>query len=229
MTERSSPPLDEALALSMARAQAELNSRRDPRWLDAGWPFLRAAVIEAARGLDRLDWKWWKREEGGPEGVAESLAVVWRHGLSHLIVERRGDLPAVAKYLAWSSRHGPGPVRMDDAIHHPGTRDLAGRLDLLVGLCSMGRFPLAVLADLFASCGVDWNALARRHLADCALLGFRLGCGQPEGAPVVFGDGREDREHLCELVPAFTGERPDGCERLRLALVERRASLASPG
>ncbi|APV51406.1 hypothetical protein BWI17_17940 [Betaproteobacteria bacterium GR16-43] len=219
--------LERDLALAMGRAQADFNAARDPDWLKAGWPFLRAAAVEGARALDRLDWKWWKREEGGNAAIGESLAAIWGHGLSHLLVERHGNFEELAKYLAWSSRHSPGNVRTVAGLSDPKGLDLAGRLDLLVGLCSVGRFPLAVLADLFASCGVDWESLAAKHLGDLALRGFRLERNANECAVVAFGDGREDREHLCELLPHVDIHDEQACAKLRAALGERHRVLVA--
>jgi hypothetical protein len=66
---------------SMLEMQSGMNAKVNPAWLDAGYPFLRAVVVEGGEAMDHKGWKWWKHQEADLPQVQMELVDIW-HFLS---------------------------------------------------------------------------------------------------------------------------------------------------
>ena len=53
-------PPTEGMLRAMLELQDDMNRKINPDRLSAGYPFLRAILVEAVEGLEHYDWKWWK-------------------------------------------------------------------------------------------------------------------------------------------------------------------------
>src|SRR5471030_3247154 len=84
---------------AMLKLQAEMNSTVNPDWLNAGYPFLRAVVVEAAEALDHVGWKWWKRQEMDIDQVRVELVDILHFYLSAMLVKEAGDTEKAACFL----------------------------------------------------------------------------------------------------------------------------------
>lgn len=49
--------------MSMLDLQGQMNSKVNPNWIHAGYPFLRAVLVEGGEAIDHHGWKWWKAQE----------------------------------------------------------------------------------------------------------------------------------------------------------------------
>jgi len=47
----------------MLELQATMNSKVDPDWINAKYPYLRAVAIEGAEAIEHHGWKWWKKQQ----------------------------------------------------------------------------------------------------------------------------------------------------------------------
>ena len=47
----------------MLTLQANMNAKVNPDWIKAGYPYLRAVVVEGAEAMEHHGWKWWKKQE----------------------------------------------------------------------------------------------------------------------------------------------------------------------
>lgn len=48
--------------LNMLDMQNSMNIKINPEWIDAGYPFLRAVVVEGVEAIEHFGWKWWKAQ-----------------------------------------------------------------------------------------------------------------------------------------------------------------------
>src|SRR5688572_1007808 len=98
------PPTDGMLR-AMLDLQDSMNRKINPDWLTAGYPFLRAVLVEAVEGLDHYGWKWWKSQSPDLAQLRIELIDIWHFLLSEYLVRAHGDKAAAACALIqdWQS------------------------------------------------------------------------------------------------------------------------------
>ena len=78
-------------AATMLELQAIMNSKVDPNWLAAKYPYLRAVAIEGAEAIEHHGWKWWKKQEKDLAQLQMELIDIWHFFLSELLLRNDGD------------------------------------------------------------------------------------------------------------------------------------------
>jgi hypothetical protein len=88
------------------------------------------------------------------------------------------------------------------------------------------RFCAVAFSALMAASGLDFDTLFRQYLGKNVLNFFRQDHGYQEGTYRKLWAGREDNEHLMELLPAVDTEVVGADEVLYRALADRYAATA---
>ncbi|WP_199728047.1 dUTPase, partial [Corallococcus sp. CA049B] len=68
--------------LEMLRLQADVNSKIDPAWLQARYPYMRAVLVETTEAMDHHGWKWWSKQTMNLEQLRIELIDIWHFALS---------------------------------------------------------------------------------------------------------------------------------------------------
>lgn len=212
--------------------QDALNTRIHPQWRLQGYAWHRAIYVEGAELLEHLGvWKWWKK--GTPDlGQARlELVDIWHFGLSWLLV--RFGQPADSRTLTEAVARRVRLARGDlpaTAGHPP---ELAGAsIDDLVMSAGDGRFALEPFFAIAQVLGISFAELFQLYIAKNALNEVRQRLGYQSGAYQKVWAGREDNEHLIELLAQApeacrTGEDPDLFGHLCRALEDRYRELTA--
>ena len=81
---------------SMLRMQQSMNSKVDPSWRQARFPYLMAVVIEGAEAFEHHGWKWWKKQELDLSQLQMELIDIWHFVLSEMLLRNDdgGDIQA---------------------------------------------------------------------------------------------------------------------------------------
>lgn len=173
--------------------QAKLNAVIDPDWLNAGYPWSRAIMVEAVEALDHYGWKWWKKQEPNLPQVRMELVDIWHFALSAFLDEGRGDIDWAAAAL--ESRAG-------SSVNHDVYRSYSARdlFDRLIAAGADGWFNAGAFAKLLELTGLSWDALHHTYLAKNVLNIFRQSHGYKDGTYVKVWDGVEDNEVVAGLL-----------------------------
>ena len=120
--------------LEMLRLQADVNSKIDPAWLQARYPYLRAVLVETTEAMDHHGWKWWSKQVMNIEQLRIELIDIWHFALSQFLLESGGDIPKAADEVeaAWDGIDSAAPVG-----NLPAPASLIERLERLIGKLSM--------------------------------------------------------------------------------------------
>jgi len=169
----------------MAELQDLHNREVDPNWREAGFAYYRAVWVECAELLDHYGWKWWKQQRADLEQVRLEVVDIWHFGLSQLLIEQRVD-DALAERMAEPPRRG---IELRSAVE-------ALALDAL----STRSFDPDRFKAVMDGLGMDFADLARTYLGKNVLNRFRQQHGYKTGQYRKLWDGREDNEHLVELI-----------------------------
>ena len=178
----------QAMLDTMARMQEAHNRQVHPDWRTKRYEYYRAVWVECAELLDHFGWKWWKKQ--GPElaQVKLELVDIWHFGLSELL--RADELDAeVAEVLDVPPSEGAGAEGLRQAV------------EALASACLQSKgFSVERFADVMAALPMSFDELFRLYVGKNVLNGFRQDHGYKDGTYRKAWAGREDNEHLMELL-----------------------------
>jgi dimeric dUTPase (all-alpha-NTP-PPase superfamily) len=195
----------------MARLQEAHNREVAEDWRLRGFEYYRAVWVECAELLDHFGWKWWKQQTPDAEQVKLELVDIWHFGLSILLREDV-DLAEVAE--RFHARLGePRP----ETAFRTDVEALAAH-----SLQTHG-FSVDAFLDCLNAAGMDVLALYRAYMGKNVLNSFRQRNGYRDGRYRKTWAGREDNEHLVELVAELDPAADDFAEALYAALETRYA------
>jgi dimeric dUTPase (all-alpha-NTP-PPase superfamily) len=192
--------LTESQLISMLKMQDEMNRKVNPEWVSAKNNWHRAILVEGVEAIEHHGWKWWKKQECDMEQLRMELVDIWHFILSTSIEHKHGNV-ALAKLdmLSELTLHQKS-VQFDNMYYVLTQLNLLEKLDLLVGLATAKRTSLALFESLLADCDMDWNALFKQYVGKNVLNVFRQDHGYKLGTYIKVWDGREDNEHLIEVL-----------------------------
>ncbi len=215
--------LTEIQAKTMLELQAQMNARVNPQWLQAGYPYLRAVVVEGTEAIEHHGWKWWKKQDRDLEQLRMELVDIWHFTLSAILIDTRGDLPSAVAWLTGSDESDK--IEFDSKSYILSELDLLAKLELLVGLSVSRRISLPLFTGLMHDCDMDWNEMYRQYVGKNVLNFFRQDHGYKEGSYIKVWSGREDNEHLVEIMSALDAASVDFRQSLYEHLAKRYQSL----
>jgi len=195
---------------AMADMQAHHNSQVHPQWPSQGYPYYRAIWVECAEMLDHYGWKWWKKQTPDLDQVKLELVDIWHFALSELMRAEQLD-DAIALALG-----GVEPVAQSDP------EAFREAIEALALACLQQRsFELAPFLQAMRTLPMDFAELYGLYVGKNVLNQFRQNNGYRSGEYVKLWAGREDNEHLVELLDALADDPAQLPERLYAALNER--------
>lgn len=190
--------LTESQARTMLTLQSRMNARVNPQWVEAAYPYLRAVVVEGAEAMEHKGWKWWKHQQCDVEQLQMELVDIWHFILSHVLLAHGGDeAAALAELLAADSADS---VDFDGRSVVLKNLDLIGKLELCIGLAVARRISMPLFAALLEDCEMTWQELYCQYVGKNVLNVFRQDHGYKEGKYRKSWGGREDNEHLVEIM-----------------------------
>ena len=189
-------------ANTMLSLQHSMNTKVDPNWVQARYPYLRAVAIEGAEAIEHHGWKWWKKQELDLPQLQMELIDIWHFILSELLLRSHDHEVEAQAALEEALRQSESvtQVRLDDNSYELAGMDLVSKLELLIGLSIVRRIELAVFASIMADCQLDWTELFRQYVGKNVLNMFRQDKGYKAGTYQKEWNGREDNEYLVEII-----------------------------
>ena len=202
----------------MLELQDEMNRKVDPDWMDQGREWYRAIWLECGELIEHYGgWKWWKHAgEPDAEQVLLEIVDIWHFGLSLRITPER-DYAAIAKAVVadWNR-----PIESQGFLQD--VEDLA-----CVALVEE-KFEVSVIPVLLGQIKCDFNDLYRAYVGKNVLNFFRQDHGYKDGSYQKQWGGREDNEHLSEVLAELDSDSDSFREDVYTALETRYGAGADP-
>lgn len=199
--------------LTMLKLQDQMNQKVHPDWVSQNYEWYRAVWIECAELMDHVGYKWWKHQECDIEQVRLEVIDIWHFGLSAMFDTNKDFEMMASQIVEAIATHDP--VEMDIRT---ATESLAQHS------LQTGGFSVTLFWNLLTAAGLDFEALYRSYVGKNVLNFFRQDNGYKEGTYIKQWAGREDNEHLVELVADLDTSSSDFADRLYQALSQRYAS-----
>ncbi|WP_414827775.1 dUTP diphosphatase [Alteromonas sp. H39] len=185
---------------TMLALQNKMNTKVNPQWLTAGYGYLRAAMVESVEAIEHHGWKWWKAQTKDLPQLQMELVDIWHFALSACIIDYQGDIDATASALSAQLAQAQAHVKFDNVDYDPQQQELLDNLELMAGLCAAKRFSVPLFMHIVNQCEMTGEALYRQYVGKNVLNFFRQDNGYKAGTYKKIWDGREDNEHLVEVL-----------------------------
>ena len=192
--------LTETQLVSMLEMQDGMNKKVNPDWVAANNNWHRAIQVEAVEAIEHHGWKWWKKQNCDMAQLRMELVDIWHFILSTVIQNTRGSIRFSTIEMISELNLSQKSVQFDNQYYILAKMSLLEKLDLLVGLSAAKRTSLALFDSLLSDCGMSWVELFKQYTGKNVLNIFRQDYGYKAGTYIKIWNGREDNEHLVELL-----------------------------
>lgn len=205
----------QAQILTMLTLQDSMNCKVHPQWREQGYEWHRAIWVECAELMDHYGWKWWKKQQPDIEQVQLELIDIFHFGLSSLLAK---NIPA--EQLA---------AQLETALRvQYEKKEFRVALEDFVQLTLNQRiFVLDAFVQLMAAAGLDFDTLYRGYVGKNVLNFFRQDHGYKDGSYIKNWAGREDNEHLVELMASLDANSQQFKDDLYAGLSQRYRQLVA--
>lgn len=174
--------------LDMLDLQDSMNCKVNAAWREQGYAWHRAIWIECAELMEHHGWKWWKKQAPDRDQVILELVDIWHFGLSILLL--RGEEPTfIAEEVVRGMGEAPAPGAFLEDVERFTEATLATR-----------DFSVPLFMTLMAGVGLTFDELYARYVGKNMLNLFRQEQGYQQGTYQKRWAGREDNEHLMDIL-----------------------------
>jgi len=202
--------------INMLSMQDRMNTRIHADWVTQDFAWYRAIWIECGELIEHYGYKWWKRQTPDIEQVRLEVIDIWHFGMSALFAGGDSIEDIAAHIEADVAGFAPGDEGVREA-----TEALA-----LHALQTKGFSPRRFWA-LMAAAGLDFDSLYSAYVGKNVLNFFRQDNGYKEGTYVKTWNGREDNEHLVDLVATLDHAAADFADQVYRGLEGRYRDLVT--
>ena len=197
----------------MLELQDSMNTKVHPDWRNQGFEWYRAIWIECGELLDHYGWKWWKKQQPDTEQVVLELIDIWHFGLS-ILLQEGSDIDSIAERVE------------RELVMETDQPDFRLDLEAFAGETLSSRaFSVQSFARLMAGMDLSFSGLYGGYVGKNVLNFFRQDHGYQDGSYAKEWGGREDNEHLVEIVATLDQNSSSFKDDLYQALSARYQSL----
>jgi len=197
----------------MLQLQEAMNTKVNPKWRDAGYEWYRAIWVECAELMDHYGWKWWKKQSPDMNQVSLELIDIWHFGLSVKLLEIN---PTTEGYKIAAQN-----IASDFEVTTQIT-DFKILLEVFTEETLRTKsFCVSTFCKLLAVVGLSFEQLFNQYVGKNVLNMFRQDFGYQDGSYLKIWNGKEDNEHLVEVISELSPDTPDFGAKLYKKLQER--------
>lgn len=182
--------------LKMLEMQDAMNAKVHPDWRQQGYEWYRAIWVECAELMDHYGWKWWKKQTPDMEQVTLELVDIWHFGLSDCL-QAESNTESVVDHLQQALSADVSGV------------DFKAALESFTGaVLNQRRFDAAGFYQLMQAADLSFDQLYAQYMGKNVLNFFRQDHGYKDGSYQKLWQGKEDNEHLVEVLAELDSASP---------------------
>ncbi|MCW8876740.1 MAG: dUTP diphosphatase [Kangiellaceae bacterium] len=195
--------------VTMLELQDGMNKKVHQDWLNQGFEWYRAIWIECGEMLDHYGWKWWKHQQPEMEQVKLELVDIFHFGLSCRLSDS-DDLNKIAETLEYEF----SDVRTNNEFR-------TTLEDLALNTLQTKSFNAQIFAGCMQQIDMSFDELFTSYVGKNVLNFFRQDHGYKDGSYIKEWNGKEDNEHLVEVVAKLDSSASDFAKQVYNELEER--------
>lgn len=174
--------------ITMLTLQDKMNTKVNATWVEQDYAWFRALWIECGELIEHHGYKWWKKQTPDVEQVKLEVVDIWHFGMSMLFDGR--SIEAIADDMV---------AELAD-YKEPNLSVIDATEALATDVLSTRSFSVTHFWALMTASGMDEQELYKRYIGKNVLNFFRQDHGYKDGSYVKIWQGREDNEHLSEVL-----------------------------
>ncbi len=190
--------------------QEEMNTRVHDSWRDQNFEWYRAIWIECAELMDHYGYKWWKFQKPDTAQVQLEVVDIWHFGMSCML-QNETDKGVLASRIAssWNEEKTVGT-------------DFRTVVEALASeTLNSQNFSISIFSTLCKLSELSFPQLHSSYVGKNILNFFRQDNGYKEGHYRKVWDGREDNDHLNDLLNTIDNSAINFSKLLYQALEDR--------
>lgn len=201
--------------VTMLTMQDRMNTRVHENWVGQEFEWYRAAWIECGELIDHYGFKWWKKQTPDIEQVRLEVVDIWHFGMSALFVKGK-EIEVLA-----------GEIAAELEVHTPSGLAVREATEALALYCLQTKsFSPSLFWDLMMASGMEFESLYRAYVGKNVLNFFRQDHGYKDGSYIKNWGGKEDNEHLVELLTQLDADDAQFADHVYAALEKRYRETA---
>ena len=172
----------------MLALQDKMNTKVNEQWRSQGFEWYRAVWTECAELMDHHGWKWWKKQNPDTHQIHLEIVDIWHFGMSILLLQNE-DVDALASQIEqqWNPANN--------------TNDFLQAVEALAAdTLTSKSFSVPLFCQLMQLSEFSNDDLYRQYIGKNVLNFFRQDHGYKEGTYHKLWQGKEDNEHLAEIL-----------------------------
>lgn len=185
--------------LALLQMQDGMNRLVNPDWRMAGYPWLRAVVVEGTEAMEHLGWKWWKQQTPDIEQLHIELVDIFHFAISDALITY-GDFVATANHIEQAMLVSNDVIGHGRTEYHLSSTATLNKLELMIAFAADRRFSWPLFRSIMDDVGMSWNDMFIGYVSKNVLNTFRQRHGYKDGTYVKDWDGAEDNVRLAEIV-----------------------------
>ena len=174
----------------MLALQNKMNSKVHANWVEQDFAWFRAIWIECGELVDHYGYKWWKKQTPDMAQVQLEIVDIWHFGLS-MLIDGRPTEEIASEIDAALKNADVEQLEVIDATEALAESILASR-----------EFDVAKFWALLVAADMSFDDLFKQYIGKNVLNFFRQDHGYKDGSYIKIWNGREDNEHLSEILNA---------------------------
>ena len=196
--------------ITMLEMQDRMNQKVHPDWIAQQFDWYRAIWIECGELVEHYGYKWWKKQTPDMDQVKLEAIDIWHFGMSALFADGK-TLEDIAELME-SQLIGYQAV----------DQDVREATELLAqhSLATKG-FSVRLFWDLLSATGMTFDDLYQQYVGKNVLNFFRQDNGYKDGSYIKQWQGREDNEHLVEILAELDSQQPTYSDEVYQSLQQR--------
>lgn len=201
--------------MNMLTMQSNMNSRVHKDWVNQNFEWYRAIWIECGELIEHHGYKWWKKQVPDLPQVQLEAIDIWHFGLSALFQDGKSIETLACEIQAELEHHQPSGLGVPEATEALALHSLDTQ-----------SFSPSLFWDLLIAAELDFQGLYRSYVGKNVLNFFRQDHGYKDGSYIKQWGGREDNEHLVDLLAELDSNADDFSEQVYAALKVRYKKFA---
>ncbi len=202
--------------VTMLGMQDKMNQKVHADWITQRFEWYRAIWIECGELVEHYGYKWWKKQTPDMDQVKLEVIDIWHFGMSALFTEGE-TLEDIAELMQGQliayQYEGQGVSEATEALAQDSLESKS--------------FSVSLFWDLMHSVEMDFDDLYRQYVGKNVLNFFRQDHGYKDGSYIKQWQGREDNEHLVEILAELDSAADNYSETVYQSLQQRYESLTA--
>jgi dimeric dUTPase (all-alpha-NTP-PPase superfamily) len=202
--------------VTMLGMQDKMNQKVHPEWISQQFEWYRATWIECGELVEHYGYKWWKKQQPDMDQVKLEAIDIWHFGMSALFQKGVSHEQMADTMVAALEGYQYGGQEVREATEALACDTLQTK-----------SFSVPLFWNLMHAVGLDFDGLYQQYVGKNVLNFFRQDHGYKDGTYIKQWQGREDNEHLVEILNELDSSAESFNEDVYKALASRYESLTA--